>query len=67
MCNEHEVVAGPGEPLHHVWFPTAGTISLVSVMRDGSSVELAMIGPEGLSRPLGTCTSDSLKTFLNIQ
>lgn len=44
----HELIAGVGEPLHHVWFPTAGMISLVSVMRDGSSVEMAMIGSEGL-------------------
>jgi CRP-like cAMP-binding protein len=40
-----------GEPLHaveHVYFPIAGMISVVATMADGASVEIGMIGREGM-------------------
>jgi CRP-like cAMP-binding protein len=40
-----------GEPLHaveHVYFPTAGMISVVATMADGASVEVGIVGREGM-------------------
>ena len=41
-----------GAPLRHVYFPTTAVISLVSTMRDGATVEAAMVGREGVA---GVC------------
>jgi CRP-like cAMP-binding protein len=35
------------QPVGHVWFPLAGLVSLMIVMRDGRMVEAAAIGREG--------------------
>src|SRR5437879_3412546 len=43
-----DVLMERGDPVKRVFFPTEGFISLVSVMEDGSSVEMATIGPEGM-------------------
>ena len=37
-----------GEPIKHVYFPGGGFASLVTVLEDGSMVEVATIGREGL-------------------
>jgi CRP-like cAMP-binding protein len=40
-----------GEPVHaveHVYFPTAGMISVVATMADGASVEIGIVGREGM-------------------
>jgi CRP-like cAMP-binding protein len=40
-----------GEPLHaveHVYFPIAGMISVVATMADGASVEIGIVGREGM-------------------
>ena len=37
-----------GEPLHHLYFPTTSIVSLLYVMEDGSSAEIAVTGNEGL-------------------
>jgi CRP-like cAMP-binding protein len=36
-------------PIEYVYFPESGIISSLSVMADGSAVETATIGPEGMS------------------
>jgi CRP-like cAMP-binding protein len=36
------------EPIRHAYFPLSGTVSLVTVLRDGNSVEAGVIGNEGL-------------------
>jgi len=38
----------PDEPLAHMWFPHRGVLSMTSVMEDGSIVEVATIGKEGM-------------------
>jgi CRP-like cAMP-binding protein len=38
----------PGEPIDHVYFPGGGFVSVVTVMKDGSMVEVATIGREGV-------------------
>ncbi|HEY1610655.1 MAG TPA: Crp/Fnr family transcriptional regulator [Paraburkholderia sp.] len=35
--------------IHHVYFPTTAIISLLSTMEDGSSVEIAAVGREGMA------------------
>ena len=43
-----DVLAESGEPLKEVLFVTAGMVSLVTTMEDGSSVEMAAVGREGV-------------------
>src|SRR3954453_13723743 len=35
-------------PLEHVYFPHRGVVSMVAEMEDGSAVEVATVGPEGM-------------------
>jgi CRP-like cAMP-binding protein len=37
-----------GDVLSHVYFPTAGIVSLLYVMEDGASAEISVVGNEGL-------------------
>ena len=41
-----------GETIHHVYFPGGGACSLMKVMSDGATVEIATVGDEGM---LGSC------------
>lgn len=43
-----QLIAEPGTPLDAAYFPETVVISLVTVMRDGSTVEAAAVGNEGL-------------------
>ena len=43
-----EVLYESGEQLNHVYFPTTAIISLLYVMEDGASAEIAIVGNEGL-------------------
>ena len=43
-----EVLYESGEQLHHVYFPTTAIISLLYVMEDGASAEIAIVGNEGI-------------------
>ena len=47
-----EIICRPEEPITHVYFPNRGTVSLVSVFEDGGSVEVGMVGNEGM---FGVC------------
>jgi CRP-like cAMP-binding protein len=47
-----EVLCHPDQPITHVYFPNRGTVSLVSVFEDGKSVEVGMVGNEGM---FGVC------------
>jgi len=38
----------PGEPIDTVYFPGGGFVSMVTVLKDGSMVEVATIGREGM-------------------
>lgn len=37
-----------GGALRHVYFPTTAVVSLISTLLDGSTVEVAAVGPEGM-------------------
>ncbi|HEV2914427.1 MAG TPA: Crp/Fnr family transcriptional regulator [Pyrinomonadaceae bacterium] len=47
-----EVLYRPDQPITHVYFPNRGTVSLVSTFEDGGSVEVGMVGNEGM---FGVC------------
>jgi CRP-like cAMP-binding protein len=56
------VLHQPGEPLTHVYFPVSGVISMLTVLADGSAVEIATVGNEGmvdLAAFLGLVSSES--------
>lgn len=43
-----KVVYETGGPLSHVYFPTTAIVSLLYMMEDGSSAEIAVVGNEGV-------------------
>jgi len=43
-----QVVYESGDRLNHVYFPTTSIVSLLYVMEDGASAEIAIVGNEGL-------------------
>jgi CRP-like cAMP-binding protein len=43
-----QVLYEPGTVLSHVYFPTTAIVSLLYVMEDGASAEIAVVGNEGL-------------------
>jgi CRP-like cAMP-binding protein len=47
-----EILCRPDEPITHVYFPNSGTVSLVSTFEGGESVEVGMVGNEGM---FGVC------------
>jgi CRP-like cAMP-binding protein len=53
------VLQKPGEPVHYVYFPCHGFLSVLMVMADGETVEVATIGREGTTgttvAPGGRC------------
>jgi CRP-like cAMP-binding protein len=44
-----QVVYNPGDVIRHVYFPHDAIISLVNLMEDGDTVEIAIFGREGVS------------------
>jgi CRP-like cAMP-binding protein len=43
-----DVLYEPGAKLRHVYFPTTSIVSLLYVMEDGASAEIAIVGNEGI-------------------
>lgn len=43
-----EVLYEPGIRMRHVYFPTTSIVSLLCVMEDGASAEIAVVGKEGI-------------------
>lgn len=43
-----KILYQPEEPIHHVYFPLHGTISLTVMMENGSEAEVGVIGQEGM-------------------
>ena len=44
-----KVLYEPGSTLSHVYFPTTSIVSLLYVMENGASAEIAVVGNEGSS------------------
>lgn len=43
-----QILAEPGEQIHHVYFPTEGFISMVTAIDGRASLEVGLIGDEGM-------------------
>lgn len=43
-----QIIYEPGEPFSHVYFPHKALVSLVSMMEDGTTVEVGLVGQEGM-------------------
>jgi CRP-like cAMP-binding protein len=43
-----DVLYYPQDPTTHVYFPNSGTLSVVSTLEDGGTVEIGVVGNEGL-------------------
>ena len=43
-----EILHVPGEPVEYVYFPNQGIVSLVSILENGSTIELSLVGQEGI-------------------
>jgi len=43
-----DVLYSANEPITHVYFPNRGTVSVLSVFEDGGTVEVGMVGNEGM-------------------
>lgn len=46
--NNHQVLYEPFEPIDFVYFPVQGVVSLLYTMEDGSTVEVGIVGAEGM-------------------
>lgn len=62
QLSRNEVLLGVARPCESVYFPTKGIVSILSIMEDGSTAELALIGTEGMVGIFpflgsGTCNS----------
>lgn len=47
-----QVLYRADEPITHAYFPNRGTVSIISIFEDGGSVEVGMVGNEGM---FGVC------------
>jgi CRP-like cAMP-binding protein len=43
-----QIIYAPHEPIHHVYFPIAGAISLVTTLSNGTQSEVGITGREGM-------------------
>ena len=43
-----QVLSEPGKPTQYIYFPTAGFISLIAVVKGSPGVEVGMVGREGM-------------------
>lgn len=43
-----QLLTDSGQRIHHVYFPTTAIVSMLSLLEDGATVEIAAIGNEGL-------------------
>ncbi len=46
--SREQVLYEPFEPIRHVYFPHQAIVSLISTMSDGSTVEVGMVGNDGM-------------------
>jgi CRP-like cAMP-binding protein len=57
-----DVLNRPGQPLQHVLFPGGGYVSVLTALEDGSMVEVATIGREGMVGAFAAANGGSLPT-----
>ena len=62
-----KVLLEPGDPIHHVIFPSTVVISVVTLMEDGAGVESATVGPESVVALLPALASQSSRSRMFVQ
>lgn len=45
----HDMIQPPGQPMRDVYFPITGVISLMTPLEDGTAIETATVGNEGMA------------------
>jgi len=53
-----DILQKSGEPVRHVYFPDGGFVSMLTVLNDGTMVEVATIGREGMAGLPAALNSD---------
>jgi CRP-like cAMP-binding protein len=48
LLTTRQVIYEPGEPITHVYFPQNAVVSIVTGMKDGSTVEVGIVSNEGM-------------------
>jgi CRP-like cAMP-binding protein len=61
------VLFEPLPPIEHVYFPNAGLISVVATMQNGASVEIGMIGREGMYSVSAILSDDTPSQSATVQ
>jgi CRP-like cAMP-binding protein len=62
-----ELLHKPGEPARYVYFPGGGFCSIVTVLEDGSMVEVATVGREGMVGVAAVLDGSSLSSASLVQ
>src|SRR5579883_2686235 len=44
----HQVLYDTGEPIQYIYFPHSTVVSLVATMEDGATIEISLVGREGM-------------------
>lgn len=57
----------PGERIQYVYFPAGGFCSIVTVLEDGSMVEVATVGREGAIGAIGTLDGSPMQSTTMVQ
>jgi CRP-like cAMP-binding protein len=63
----HQVLYGPGEPVDYVYFPSNAIISLVFTTREGATVEIGIVGREGMVGIAAILGGDSMLNTTVVQ
>jgi CRP-like cAMP-binding protein len=62
-----ELLHKPGEPIEYVYFPGGGFCSIVTVLEDGSMVEVATVGREGMVGATATLDDNPMWSATMVQ
>ena len=60
--HQGDLLMNADEPVHTVYFPVSGVLSLISPFTDGSTVECATVGHEGTVGALAACGSGIMRS-----
>jgi CRP-like cAMP-binding protein len=62
-----QVLYGPEQPITHLYFPIDSAISLLSITKEGNSVEIGMIGQEGVVGVAALLGTNTLSCAILVQ
>jgi CRP-like cAMP-binding protein len=65
--NSNDLIYEYGSQMNHVYFPRTCVISLLEILEDGTTVEVAMVGNPGLAGVSSILGSDKAQYWANVQ